>query len=349
MTRAALGQKPNMTITDVAEKAGVSIKTVSRVLNREAYVSDKTRERVLTAVKALDYRPNMAARRLAGRRSFLIALLYDNPSPSYLLNVQNGLLEAAEGAGFEVLMHPCDHEDTGLADSVLEFIERSNVDGLILTPPLSDHEDLVQAIRAQSVPVSRIAPMKAPHSLDVATDDKEAMKLLTNHLIEQGHKRIGFVKGHPDHGASAWRLQGYLDALKAAGIAIDDGLIAQGYFSFESGVEAADILLSLAERPSAIMASNDDMAAGILQAAYRKGLSVPRDLSVTGFDDTPLSHQVWPPLTTVHQPIRSMAMTAACNLLESLGAKVTLATPPKAIMNRLVFRESVQKSHISSQ
>jgi LacI family transcriptional regulator len=345
MKKAINGAKSNATITEVAEEAKVSIKTVSRVLNHEAYVSDKTKDRVLAAVKALNYKPNMAARRLAGHRSFLIALLYDNPSPSYLLNVQNGLLEAAAGAGFEVLMHPCSHEDPGLVDSVFDFVERSNVDGLILTPPLSDHEDLVQALRAQSVPMSRMAPQKAPQSLDVSTDDREAMQLLTQHLIAQGHTRIGFIKGHPDHGASAWRFQGYVDALDAASIDLDEALVVQGYFSFKSGIEAGDILLALDKLPSAIMASNDDMAGGVLQAAYRRGMTVPQDLSVTGFDDTPLSHQVWPPLTTVHQPIRSMAMTAACNLLESLGVEVELSSPPRAIVNRLVFRESVQKSH----
>jgi LacI family transcriptional regulator len=343
MTGTIKNQKSNKTINDVADLAKVSIKTVSRVLNKESYVSDKTRKKVLAAVEELNYRPNMAARRLAGRKSFLIALLYDNPSPSYLLNVQNGLLEAAEAAGFEVLMHPCSFDDPALEQNAATFIRRSNVDGLVLTPPLSDHEGLMQAIGDQNIPVSRIAPERGPRELDVATDDKKAMKALTQYLLDQGHRRIGFIKGHPDHGASKWRLEGYVESLTDFGIPIRDEYIVQGYFSFESGIEAANFLLSLEERPSAIMASNDDMAAGILQSAYRMGLNVPDDLSVTGFDDTPLSYQVWPPLSTVHQPIDAMAIAAARNLLVQLGASLTPVPPADTIENKLILRESVKK------
>ena len=312
----------SVTINDVAKKAGVSIKTVSRVVNREANVREKTREKVMAAIKVLDYRPSQAARGLAGNRSYLMGLLYDNPSPSYLANLQAGVLAACSAVSYGLALCPVSYNAPDMVMAVEAWIKHTGVDGVILTPPLSDSKRLLASLKAMGVPVVVVSSPGPKGELAmpaVMIDEEEAARQITTHLIEAGHKSIGFIKGHPDHYASAHRHAGFVAAMSEAGLKPQSAHVKEGQFDFASGEVAGEALLGLKGRPTAIFASNDDMAAGVMHVAHRMGLDIPRDLAVVGFDDTPLSRQIWPSLTTIRQPIRMIGERAAEILLTGFG------------------------------
>lgn len=300
------------TIKDVSVAAGVSIKTVSRVLNKEKYVKEETRRKVAEAVAALNFSPSLAARTLAGRRSFQIALLYDNHSPYYIHQIQDGVWGRCREQGVRLLAQPTDVDSPTLAQDVGGLIDETHVDGVILSSPVTDAAPVLEELERRGIPFVRISP-GTNHALtsSVFMDDVQAADDMTTHLINEGHRRIGFIVGHPNHMASDQRLFGYRRALDRAGLPFEPSLVRQGHFDFASGAEAANALLDLPEPPSAIFASNDDMAAGVLAMAHRRGIVVPDALSVAGFDDTDLAKLVWPPLTTIRQPTRELAYTAA--------------------------------------
>jgi len=333
------------TIDDVAARAGVSIKTVSRVVNREPNVREETARRVLQAIRELNYRPNFSARNLASPRAYLIAVLYDNPSDNYVVSVLEGVLSACEEARYGVLLQPCDVSSPRLVDHVHELVAQRRASGLVLTPPLCDQAALLRTLDADHVDYVSIAPYDESRGKPfVSVDDRRASRDLTEYLLGRGHRRIGFIKGHPLHGAASRRLLGYQDAHHEHGITVDERLIANGLFSFQSGVESGRRLLHLPEPPTAIFASNDDMAAGVLHVAHEMGLEVPAQLSVAGYDDTPIARYVYPSLTTVRQPIRAMAQGAVECLIRSIRQRSGLA-PEGPITQRfeyeLVIRHSV--------
>lgn len=323
-----------ITIKEVSLAAGVSIKTVSRVLNKEKYVKEETRKRVEAAVEALKFSPSLAARSLAGRRSFQIALLYDNHSPYYMHYIQEGVWARCREQGVRLLAQPTDVASPNLAAEVGGLIDETRVDGVILSSPVTDAEPVLHELERRGIAFVRISP-GTNHAMtsSVFMDDVQAADDMTTHLVNDGHRRIGFIVGHPNHMASDQRLFGYRRALDRAGIAFEPSLVRPGLFDFTSGAEAADALLSLAEPPTAIFASNDDMAAGVLSVAHRRGISVPGALSVAGFDDTDLASLVWPPLTTVRQPTRELAYTAA-GLLFAIGEGVEHRRLPHEIVVR---------------
>jgi LacI family transcriptional regulator, galactose operon repressor len=337
------------TIDDVAARAGVSIKTVSRVINREANVREETSLRVLRAIRELNYRPNPAARNLASPRAYQVGVLYDNPSDNYMVSVLHGVLAAGEAAHYAVLLTSFDVTGPRLVDQVRELVSQHRVSGLVLTPPLCDHERLLAALDEDGTDYVLIAPKdqgrKVPY---VAIDDQRAGHDLTEYLLNRQHRRIGFVKGHPLHGAASRRLQGYFDAHAESGVAVDPKLLVSGQFSFESGVESGRRLLHLRERPTAIFASNDDMAAGVLHVAHEMGLEVPRELSIAGFDDTPIARFVFPGLTTVRQPIRAMAQAAVECLIRSIRNRTSRRAEGPLFQHfdyELVIRNSVDRPH----
>ena len=300
------------TIIDVATAAGVSIKTVSRVLNAEPNVKADTRARIDAAIAALSYVPSVSARSLSGARSYLLGLLFDNPSPAYIGDLQTGALRRCRQAGYHLIVESLDTNAPDVGKSVMALISTLRVDGLILTPPVCDHEGILAVLEDAGMPYVRIAPDRDPdRTALVQMDDRAAAREMTALLLADGHRDIGFVKGHPDHGASHLRFEGYAEALAAQGLNLRSDRVAQGHFSFRSGVEAAEVLLAGPGRPTAIFASNDDMALGVMSVANAKGLIVPRDLSICGFDDTPTARVVWPQLTTVRQPIAEMSAAAA--------------------------------------
>lgn len=305
------------TIDDVAKAAGVAIKTVSRVLNDEPNVREETRARVLAAVEALHYSPSLSARSLAGRRSYLIGLVYENPSANYIVDVQHGAMARCRQEKFRLFVHQCSGRDAELVRDVIGLVDQTHVDGLVVCPPLSQSVDLIRALDRRKLPFVRIAPNDLEHrSPLVDMDDEGAAREMTGHLIGLGHVRIGFITGHPTHYASAQRLHGFKAALRAAHIPYEPAYVKQGHFVFESGLGAGRELLGLPKPPTAIFASNDDMAAGVLMAAHELGIQVPRQLSVAGYDDTYVARITWPRLTTVHQPSYDLAWSATDLLLQ---------------------------------
>lgn len=316
------------TIFDVAEGAGVSIKTVSRVVNGESNVREQTRRKVLEVVRRLQYKPNAAARELSGRRPRSIGLIYENGEEfNYTRDVLNGVLGVCDAHHYALLLCPLRLSNPEIQARVKKFATQARVEGVVLPAPMADVAEITELLRRLRIPVATIAPKDPlPEEINIDCKDEEATFSLTVHLIEQGHRAIGFIKGHPDHGATAKRFAGYHRALQRHALALKASLVGQGYFDFDSGKAAAGRLLDLPNGPSAIVASNDDMAAGALFAARERGLSVPEQLSIAGFDDTRIASRMWPPLTTVRQPIAQMADTAARLLIDKLDGGA--AQPP---------------------
>ncbi|HEY0197682.1 MAG TPA: LacI family DNA-binding transcriptional regulator [Rhodanobacter sp.] len=311
-------------LEDVARAAGVSPKTVSRVLNDEPNVSDVTRQRVLAAMERMDYRPHPSARSLAGSRSFLIAMLYDNndnPASTYLAEIQDGVLEACDDHRYSMMVRPLRMRGDDFIRRLDALISDHHPDGVVLTPPITDYEPLLRQLRERKVPHASVSPVRRGDTIGVTMDEQKAARAMVELLLSLGHRRIAHVVGIADHGSSQWRLAGYREAMAAAGLPEDPALVVQGAFTFGSGVEAARQLFALDQRPTAVFAANDDMATGVMWAAGEYGLKVPHDLSVCGFDDTPLARQLWPALTTVQQPSREMGRLAALQLLEFLRGR----------------------------
>ncbi|HUA82006.1 MAG TPA: LacI family DNA-binding transcriptional regulator [Dyella sp.] len=304
-----------VTISDVARIVGTSKKTISRVLNNDPNVSDSMRQRVQSAVASLNYRPLTSARSLATKRSFMIGLLYDNRSPSYIMEVQAGVLEACEAQHYSMMVQPLVSTAADFVERVEDILSRHQPDGLILTPPITDHPQLLDCLRQNGLPFASIAPRQSDDCIGVILREREAAAAMVDHLVSLGHRRIAHILGDPEHGAGIWRLAGYRDGLERAGLKEDPAYMVQGRFSFESGVEAMRQLLALPNRPTAIFAADDDMAVGAIWAAAEAGVSIPREISICGFDDTTIATQVWPPLTTVHQPVREMGRRATQELL----------------------------------
>ncbi|WP_404338013.1 LacI family DNA-binding transcriptional regulator [Sphingomonas sp. MMS12-HWE2-04] len=300
------------TIKEVSKIAGVSFKTVSRVLNNEKHVSEETRRRVEEVVAQLNFRPSHAARTLAGRRSFQVALLYDNPSPYYVYHVQAGAQQRCTELGFRLLLQPIDSQSPDLVSNVLALIDETHLDGLILSPPVTEATALLDELDKRGISYVRIAPgLRKGSGMATSMDDVAAARELTKHLVDLGHREIAFISGPESHISSADRLRGYREALEAGGIAFDPTRVVAGDYSFHSGEEAARTLLQRLPRPTAIFAGNDDMAAGALAVAHESDISVPEALSIAGFDDSDLAKAVWPPLTTIRQPVRELAYAAA--------------------------------------
>lgn len=298
------------TIVDVGRAAGVSTKTVSRVLNGEPHVSAELRRRVQEAAKSLHYHPNMLARALVRQRSNLIGLVYENPSPSYVMELQRGVLAQLDGGAYRLVVFPIAAiiERSG---EVAGLLRSAGVDGVVLAPPASDDLRVLSDLASAGISCARIGPSRA---LDMApsnlVDDIAAAYEIASHLIVLGHREIGIIKGNPMHAATEARMIGYGKAFHAAGLDIRLDLIEQGMFTYESGFAAANHLLSQCSPPTAILAQNDDMAVGALIAARERGLEVPGDLSIAGFDDSEVSRICWPRLTTVRQPVFEMAAAA---------------------------------------
>lgn len=312
-------QRGSLTIHDVARFAGVSPMTVSRVINGEKNVRESTREAVNAAIRELNYAPNPAARSLAGADLIRIGLLYSNPSAAYLSEFLVGSLDQCSRGNIQLIVEKCDDERAELAATRLVA---SGVDGIILPPPLCDNAAVTRALAEANVPAVAVATGEPPADVSaVRIDDFAAAQAMTRHLIALGHRRIGFIKGHPNQTASRQRLEGHLAALAEAGLRADDDLIAQGYFTYRSGFEAAETLVALRPPVSAIFASNDDMAAAAIAVAHRRGLDVPRDLTVVGFDDSALATTVWPELTTIRQPIADMSRQAVTLLADEIRSR----------------------------
>jgi LacI family transcriptional regulator len=310
-------QRSGPTINDVADHAGVSPMTVSRVINGGQTVRLATRERVQAAIAELNYAPSPAARTLAGGEETRIALLYSNPSAFYLSEFLMGSLDQA--SRLNVLLAVEKFSDDMTINNLVSHLKRGQVVGIVLPSPLSDSDEMIEALQAADICTVAVAAGKERQGVPtVSIDDQAAAGEMTRHLLSLGHRRIGFIKGNPDLLASHARFLGYQAALADAGVPFDPDLVAQGYFTYRSGRDAADRILDQAFPPTAIFASNDDMAAATVAIAHGRGLDVPSDLTVCGFDDTQLATTIWPELTTIRQPISDMARNAVDLLVRQI-------------------------------
>lgn len=324
-----------VTIDEVARHAGVSPMTVSRVVNGENNVRPTTRAKVEASIAALRYSPNLAARSLASAGAIRIGLLYSNPSAAYLSEFLVGSLEQSSQSGCQLVIERCEGPNSERA--AIKKLASTGTDGIILPPPLCDSQESLRAVAEAGLPAVVVATGRpAAGFASVSINDFEAARAMTRQLIAFGHSRIAFIIGHPNQTASEQRHRGFVAGMEEAGLSIDKGQVAQGYFTYRSGLEAAEALLEERKRPTAIFASNDDMAAATVAVAHRMGLDVPRDLTIAGFDDTPLATTVWPALTTVRQPIADMAREAVKMLLDQIRLK-RADTPYQPVQKLLEF------------
>lgn len=334
-------QSQNKTIDDVALRAGVSIKTVSRVFNREPNVRQSTRDKVFATARTMGYAPNISARRLAARRSFIVALVYrDDDVNHYIPDIQHGALDTCRERGYNLLLHPCQGDIDDAAAEIQQLARQALLDGFIVTPPLADSRKLITAMTRLGLPFVRVSQLfRGQFSPSVSVGDRLGAFRMTEYLAGLNHRNIGFFVGNDNQGASIDRLRGYRDAVKEFGLTDNPEWIRQGDFTFESGSRCMTELLSLKKQPTAVFASNDDMAAGALLVAHRSGREIPRDLSIVGFDDIAMSQRLWPPLTTVRQPTKKAAAVATAMLLDSLRSG-DHSPINREIATELVVRES---------
>jgi len=335
--------RQNSTIDDVARAAGVARVTVSRVLNNGANVRPETRERVRRAVEELGYSVNQQARALASGMGRQIMLIHAHspelePNSYYNAGLELGALRGCSALGFDLVTRAVDPHDANRVRLLTMILERERPAGLILSPPLSDDVEFIEAARSAGVQV--VAVSAGERARDAVTaigiDERAGGHAIGKHLASLGHRRLGFIKGPAEHQAAALRYEGFLDALAEAGIG-ERPWTATGDFTFKSGVEAAERLLEDGHNVTALACANDDMAAGAMLALHRAGLDIPAAISVTGFDDTPMSEIVWPPLTTIRQPIKDLTERAVHLLVEN---RINGGVLYEALPFELIVRES---------
>lgn len=314
-------RRKKATINDVASLAGVSKKTVSRVINNSPSVRPDTRDQVNEIIARIGFRPDPQARGLAFRRSFLFGLIYDNPNATYVVNMQMGALDSLRGSGLDLVVHPCDRHADNFIDDIREFIEMQRLAGVILLPPIAEDRKLLDLMEELDTPVIRVTARPGDrndppiHTAQIVSNDRAGCAEGGDHLAALGHKRIAFINGNPAYPSAHERRAGFEEGLRRNGLEIAPDLDEPGDYSFEAGIAAATKLLKTANAPTAIIACNDQMAAGAYHAAYGLGLKIPEDVTIIGFDDADVATRIYPPLTTVRLPIRDMARTATETLM----------------------------------
>jgi len=339
--RDVLSDVRKHTINDIARLANVSKKTVSRVINESPFVREETRTRIAEIIKKTGFTPDPQARGLAFRRSFLIGLIYDNPNAPYVINFQEGALGALRRMGFELVVHPCDRTSEEFLVDVRRLVSRQKLDGVILLPPVSENPALAELLLKLECPYVRVlsAQLDEPQNLVLSMDRQSAAEV-AEHLAKLGHRRIAMIIGPTSYRSSHERFEGFSNALADRGLALSPEYVAEGAYTFESGAACAELLLSRTPRPTAIFAGNDETAAGVYRTAYLRGLKIPDDLTVIGFDDSPLASRLCPSLTTMRQPIRDMGRLAAEKVVAKVGKTEGPSVAASTVFPHLVVRES---------
>ncbi|MEJ7926345.1 LacI family DNA-binding transcriptional regulator [Sphingobium sp. AN641] len=319
-----MSKETKPTLHDVGALAGVAARTVSRVVNGETGVSVKTREKVDKAIEALKFRPNLAARALRSDRSFLVAILNNNPSPHYVADVVRGVSRVCRETGNFLTLEEFTPADNNIAESIAELVDSIRLAGAILIPPLTDDAAILDLLEAHEIPMVRMSPASDAARTDaVFARDGDGVRQLVNHLYQLGHRRFAIVGGPSSHRSSRIRMAAFTGALTALGISPATVIIEQGDYTYDSGAEATRRILSLPHkmRPSIICAANDEMAAGVISVLGASGIAVPGEIAVTGFDDSEIARLIWPPLTTIRQSIVEQAEAAARLLLDRSSVK----------------------------
>jgi LacI family transcriptional regulator len=331
-----------ITLHDVAKHAGVSPMTVSRFIGGHPNVSDVTRNRVSASIEKLGYSPNVAARSLASAGAVKIGLLYSNPSPTFTNEFLVDLLKNSGRIGCQLVLEKC--AASRVERSSATRLIKAGVDGVILPTPLCDSLALLRQFEHANIPTVAVGTGREnAEGLSLRIDNFRAAEEMTRYLLSLGHRDIGFILGHPRQIDSAQRHAGFEAALNAAGVTLRPNRVKQGYYTYRSGLLAAEQLLKGKDRPTAIFASNDDMAAGALATAHRMKLAVPQDLAIVGFDDTPLASSIWPSLTTIRQPVDELTRQALSMLMEAIRKRRSgklLTRHQELVKLTLVKRES---------
>ncbi len=330
-----------LTIMDIARMAGVSKKTVSRVINHSGLVRQETRDRILKIVQENDYRPDPQARALALRRSHLIAFISNQPNPQYIVSMQSGILEAVSGTAYEIIIRPCDSSLPTWIDEIEELVTHQKLFGVILTPSISEDDELIGRLRRIKCPYVRIAAVSldSPENM-IETHDYVGAAEAARHIANLGHRRIAHLRGPETFLSAKERLRGFRVGLAEFGLNVEDKYLLTGGYTFESGVERGEQLIEMEQPPTAVFCGNDEMAVGVYKAARDAGLKIPEDMSVIGFDDSPIAGRIWPTLTSVRLPIEHMGRIAA-QLLVSNHDRMSLEPPPAlSVMPSLVVRDS---------
>jgi len=341
-------RRQSVTIKHVAADAGVSLQTVSRVINDGPNVRPEMRERVQSSIARLGYVPSIAAQRMSGTRSYLILALNDRERTiadwrkreggdwvdQMLLG---GMLKCAEH-GYRMIIELVDTHNDHVERELSAAIAALQPDGVVLTPPHSENPLITGLLAERQIPFARIGTRAAGAGFALTMNDEGAARMATRHLIELGHKRIGFIAGPAEYSLSLRRESGWRAEMKEAGLPVDD-FLAVGDFSQASGIRAADEMLRLDHRPTAIIASNDQMCLGAMEVARARGLTIPHDLSIVSFDNTPIVRFTQPALTAVDQPIAA-TVSKAVELLIDPPAPDLAAAGPIVVPASLVVRDS---------
>ncbi len=346
-----------VTIRHVAADAGVSLQTVSRVINRETGVRPEMIARVQAAIDRLGYVPSIAAQRMRGSRSYLIVALNDRERTIADWRARQGtdwidqmllgsMLTCAEH-GYRMIVELVDTHSDYVVRELMAAIAALQPDGVLLTPPHSENPLIIRLLEAQHISFARIGSVHEGAGFALTMDDERAARLATEHLLELGHQRIGFVAGPSDYALSDWRVTGWREAMGAAGLGID-GLLVRGDFGYASGRAASSALLDLADPPTAIIASNDQMALATLETCRDRGIDVPRDVSLVSFDNTPIVRFTHPPLTAIDQPIAEVAARAVELIIADI-AGAEKPEQPVVVPAKLVLRYSTARCQPASQ
>ncbi len=339
-------QRRRTTMADVAKLAGVSVMTVSRVLNKGPNVIEETAEKVRDAIAKLNYVPSISGRRLASRCSYVLGVVYapDKNTGSWITDTQKGLQAALAREAYEATFFPCKFTDSSEQQEIIQRIEMADIDGLMLLPPYGGEDAFVRRLMDRNLPMVQLEPPNLQLAKPtVHFDNRQGAFDMTQYLIECGHQRIGFLMGDTYHRATHERFHGYRDALERNEIFFEPALVAQGDHTFESGITGGQTLLQSESRPTAIFASNDEMAAGILNVAHKMKLSVPEQLSIAGFDDVSWARKLTPSLTTVLQPRNEMANLATEMLMRQLKQEENVDNVSLQLPTKLIIRESTGK------
>jgi LacI family transcriptional regulator len=330
-----------LTISDIARMAGVSKKTVSRVINHSGLVKQETRDRIMQIVQEHGYRPDPQARALALRRSNLIAFISNQPNPQYIVSMQSGILEAVAGTAYQIVIRPCDRSSPTLYDEIEELVTHQKLFGVILTPSISEDDELIGRLRQLQCPYVRIAAVSldSPENM-IETHDYVGAAEAARHIATLGHTRIAHVRGPDSFLSAKERLRGFRVGLSEFGLSVADQYLLTGGYTFDSGVECGQQLIEMDEPPTAVFCGNDEMAVGVYKAAREAGIRIPEDLSIVGFDDSPIATRIWPTLTSVRLPIVHMGRIAA-QLLVSNHDRMSMEPPTAvSVMPSLVVRDS---------
>ncbi len=311
------------------------------MINDSPFVKEETRLKVNAIIRDVGFEPDPQARGLAFRRSFLIGMIYDNPTPQYVVNMQQGILDAMRNTSYGLLVHPCERTSATYLSELRTFIERQKLFGVILTPSISEDERLVKMLREFDCEYVRVASvMLDKPSAMVVTHDNLGAAEAAHHLAEIGHQRIAHISGPPSFRSAHERRRGFREALSQRGLKLRPSYDREGNYTFDSGIAVARELLALKPRPTAIFAGNDEMAAGVYKVAHELGLDIPRELSVIGFDDSATALRLWPVLTSVRLPVRDMGKLATDKLFGRLAKKRPAESEVTEVIPKLIVRES---------